>query len=114
MPGASTSSGAISVQGTLNAVGTAKEPITFTSIDDNSVGGETGTGKPKADDWSGIESTAGGSIDVQHASLNYAGAYSDAVHARGTGALTVINDSFKEDDLDTDGPASPVIETTRW
>ncbi len=77
-----TSSGAISVQGTLNAVGTAKEPITFTSIDDNSVGGETGTGKPKADDWSGIDAVPSAqgnpTIELVHAKVAYAATGLDA------------------------------------
>ena len=34
--------------------GTSAKPITFTSINDNSVGGTTGTGSPSADDWYGI------------------------------------------------------------
>ncbi len=31
----------LSVEGTLNAVGTAEHPVTFTSVNDSSVGGET-------------------------------------------------------------------------
>ena len=34
----------ITVEGTLDAVGTTSNPITFTSINDNSVGGDTGSG----------------------------------------------------------------------
>ncbi|MGD0834272.1 MAG: hypothetical protein ABSA40_07595, partial [Candidatus Dormibacteria bacterium] len=39
---------------------------------DNSVGGATGSGSPTAGDWSGIESSAGGSIDIEHADIDYA------------------------------------------
>ncbi|HMJ72856.1 MAG TPA: hypothetical protein VK471_05755, partial [Solirubrobacterales bacterium] len=46
--------GALSVRGTLNAIGTAAAPITFTSINDNSIGGTTGSGSPHAGDWRGI------------------------------------------------------------
>src|SRR4029077_17669856 len=41
---------AIDVFGTLSAVGTVGSPITFTSINDNSIGGATGTGTPHAGD----------------------------------------------------------------
>ena len=40
----------VSVEGTLDAVGTSTQPITFTSINDNSVGGHDGTGSPAAGD----------------------------------------------------------------
>ncbi|HMJ72852.1 MAG TPA: hypothetical protein VK471_05735, partial [Solirubrobacterales bacterium] len=44
-----------------------------TSINDNSIGGTTGSGSPHAGDWRGI-ATLGehGSIDLEHASLSYA------------------------------------------
>ncbi len=63
----------LSVRGTLSAVGTAAEPITFTSINDNSIGGHTGTGAPAAGDWYGIATwDEHGSIDLEHVDLSYA------------------------------------------
>jgi len=50
-PGCGSYECSISVEGTLDAVGTASEPITFTSINDNSVGGATGSGAPAAEEW---------------------------------------------------------------
>jgi hypothetical protein len=38
-------------------VGTDAEPITFTSINDNTVGGATGSGSPAPNDWAGISAT---------------------------------------------------------
>ena len=48
----------INVSGTLNAIGTSLHPITFTSINDNSVGGATGSGSPSPGDWGGITTTS--------------------------------------------------------
>jgi hypothetical protein len=64
----------LKVEGTLHAVGTAAAPITFTSINDNSVGGATGSGDPEPGDWAGIFATGeDASIDVEHAKISYAG-----------------------------------------
>ncbi|MGD0834598.1 MAG: kelch repeat-containing protein, partial [Candidatus Dormibacteria bacterium] len=100
--------GAITVEGSLTAVGTTAAPIVFTSINDNSVGGATGSGSPTAGDW-GIESSAGGSIDIEHADIDYA---RTAVNAGGSGGLTIENDSFSSEygGVASSGSAAPVIE----
>ena len=82
---------ALSVQGTLNAVGTAAAPITFTSMQDNSVGGSTGSGAPQPGDWYGIWTSGAGAIDLEHAVLRYA---STALWATGTGPTVVRDSSF--------------------
>ena len=46
---------ALWVRGQLRAVGTAEAPIYFTSLNDRSVGGRTGSGNPAGGDWGGID-----------------------------------------------------------
>jgi hypothetical protein len=78
------------VQGTLDAVGTASQPITFTSINDNTVGGTTGSGHPAAGDWGEIE-VDGGSLDIEHATIEYPDL---GVDSQTAGAVIVRNDTF--------------------
>ncbi|MFQ6134139.1 MAG: hypothetical protein ACE5R4_19000, partial [Armatimonadota bacterium] len=47
-------SNSIFVEGALRAEGTEQDPIYFTSINDNTVGGATGTGSPQSYDWYNI------------------------------------------------------------
>jgi hypothetical protein len=62
----------ISVEGTLDAVGTEAEPITFTSINDNTIGGKTGSGTPAQGEWQGISAGNEGEVDLAHATIDYA------------------------------------------
>ncbi len=111
-PGTMIKSGghSLTVEGALDAVGTAASPIVFTSINDNSVGGATGSGSPVAGDWGGISSNSAGTIDIEYADLDYA---TLAVDAFGTGGLTLANDRVSNGVLGAvlaEGPAAPVIE----
>ena len=82
---------ALMVEGTLDAVGSAASPIVFTSINDDSVGGATGTGKPAAGDGYGIDTSAGGTINLEYADVDYGNL---GVLAQGTGGATLANDNF--------------------
>ena len=64
-------SGTIAVQGTLSAVGTTSEPIVFTSLNDDSVGGTDYPGSPAAGDWGGIAVT--GNANIQYSIFKFAG-----------------------------------------
>jgi hypothetical protein len=59
-------------EGDLTAEGVAGAPVSFTSANDNSVGGTTGSGSPAPGDWSGIEAQSGSTVSLTGASLRYA------------------------------------------
>jgi hypothetical protein len=60
------------VNGTLQAQGTAQAPVVFTSVNDSSVGGSTGTGTPAPADWNGVQVSSGGTLSLTSAMLSYA------------------------------------------
>ena len=83
----------ISVEGSLVAKGTSASPITFTSINDSSVGGSSGSGSPAASDWAGIQASGSGSLDVEHAVVEYG----TSVGGPGFASLVALNDTFSSD-----------------
>ena len=90
----------IDVDGTLDAVGTAADPITFTSINDNSVGGVTGSGDPQAADWNGIYGSTTSSIDIEYANIDYGasadyyGGYGASLFGGGS-SVVLLNDDIE-------------------
>jgi hypothetical protein len=94
----------ITVEGTLDAVGTATDPVVFTSINDDSIGGATGSGSPAAGDWGGITTpyfiVAGnpvdpGSVDLKYAQVSYSsGGISANPYGFNTGSVSITDTSF--------------------
>ena len=76
----------ISVEGTLDAAGSVSQPITFTSVNDNTVGGATGSGEPKASEWAGIYLSDSGEIMLDDARISYA---TDGIDSVSHGKLTI-------------------------
>ena len=85
----------LGVEGTLDAVGTATAPITFTSINDNSVGGATGSWTPTSTDWSGIAVDQTGAVDIAYATIEYT---TMGVYGMDGGAITVSQSTLNTAD----------------
>ena len=106
------------VAGTLDAVGTSSEPVIFTSENDNSVGGDTGSGSPAAGDWAGITiASHPASIDLENAVIEY-----DGLDTNGGIVLQDPNPSLRDDAvenvlgvdylLDSYGPFDNISDVT--
>ena len=81
--------------GTLNAIGTRAQPIVFTSVKDDTVGGDTNgdgdSSTPNPGDWSKI-STSGGAANMAHVQILYSSKNSTtgAINMNG-GTVTFVN-----------------------
>jgi hypothetical protein len=101
--------GGITVSGILDAVGLSTAPITLTSINDSTIGGATGSGKPTAGDWVGL--TGLNSLNIEYSHIKYA---TQAVSCVGPSGRFVIAhdqlDSIKNAAIGCDGATNPRID----
>ena len=68
------------IEGTLNTNGTAAAPVIFTSLRDDSVGGDTednGDSSPLVRDWDSLQFLAGSTGNLTHTEIRYFGSTSD-------------------------------------
>jgi len=83
--GITVQAGTVQAPGTLNALGTLAQPITFTSLNDDSVGGDTngdgGSTKPAPGDWVGLSISGLAALD--HCNITYGGNTGSGVGASG-------------------------------
>ena len=86
---ASQSNTPLIVDGTINAQGTASSPVYFTSLNDSTVGGDTGF-SPSGSSWAGITANSGAIIHLDHAVIRNGNI---GIANRG-GAVTVSNSAI--------------------
>jgi hypothetical protein len=61
-------------------------------VNDSSIGGTTGSGKPAETDWYGIDVVGSGAIEVERARIRYA---TQGVAAQNPAALSVVDNKFR-------------------
>ena len=84
----------MSVEGTLTVAGTSGSPVVFTSMNDNTVGGVTGTGSPTPGDWYGVIVSGSGSVDATYPRVDWARL---PMWADTTGSVVFDHDTFAND-----------------
>ena len=93
--------GGLTVQGTLNALGTIERPIIFTSWADDSAGGDSNDDdaatSPDRGDWAGLSLTGGTAIaNLNNVSICYA---DNAISGGGEGVLArLLNTTLRENE----------------
>ncbi len=88
----------LSIYGSLSSPGTSGSPVTFTSIKDDTIGGDTdndgSSTSPTPGDWRGIQVNSGGSANLAYTTLKYGGSGAYPLLYGAGGNLTVANSTF--------------------
>jgi len=107
----------IRVDGTLRAIGTEAEPIHFTELRDSSVGAPLHPDAPEPGAWWGIDIRDGGSAELRHVRVRYAGKDSSmpfALGKQGSGSFELIDSQITHSQrlgLRLDGTSGAVAVT---
>ncbi|MHC4715684.1 MAG: right-handed parallel beta-helix repeat-containing protein, partial [Planctomycetota bacterium] len=95
--------GMLQVEGTLNVPGTSGAPVVFTSIRDDTAGGDTNgnadASVPAAGNWKRIWVRSGGTGDLQHVDIRYGGKGSGSIDSsisNSGGHLTLSNSTVSD------------------
>jgi hypothetical protein len=104
-------SGELIVDGRLDVEGTASDPVTITSINDQSVGGETGSGSPQPGEWGGIVVQDGGSAAIKDGVLEYA---STAVTVRKGATVSIEGGSILRSNVGVRGEEFVEAREVNW
>ena len=105
-----------SVDGTLRCLGTASEPVVFTSLADDTAGGDSSsdgatTGAPG--DWGGLAIRGGGVLEAEHFELRHAGAFGIPALSAAGGSIQVQHGGFRSNQgagVDVNSQETPLIE----
>ena len=105
----------IDVQGTLVSSGTSGSPAIFTSLNDNSVGGVTGSGHPIAGDWYGITvSGSGATANLNGVLIEYAATALNVPNGTAAVRGTVTNNTKDVVACDWGGNCSVDASNVYW